>query len=78
MIYFIHRREDGSIASIHGRFRKGYAEEALDDAAPELAAFLKPPKPEDTALTLDDVERLLKGLGVTQGQINQAKKDRGR
>lgn len=31
-IWYVHRREDGTIASAHGEPMEGYAEEALDDA----------------------------------------------
>lgn len=34
--------------------------------------------PEDTALTLEDVERLLRAVGVTPTQIAQARRDRGK
>lgn len=37
-----------------------------------------PRDPADTKLAFEDLERLLRGLGVTQGQINQAKRDRGK
>lgn len=31
MIWFVHRRQDNSIASAHEEIQPGYAEEALDD-----------------------------------------------
>lgn len=39
MIWYVSRR-DGAISSAHEEPQPGYAEEALDDAALELAAFL--------------------------------------
>lgn len=31
MIWYVHRRQDGSIASAHAELQPGYATEALDD-----------------------------------------------
>lgn len=37
--WYVHRRADGTIASAHEEVQPGYAEEALDDTAPELTAW---------------------------------------
>lgn len=42
MTWYVHRRGDGSIASAHSEIRPGYAEEAVDESNPELAAILNP------------------------------------
>lgn len=39
-VWYVHRREGGTIASAHEEPQPGYADEAMDEAAPELAAFL--------------------------------------
>ena len=39
-VWYVHRREDGSIASAHEEPQPGYAEEALDETVPDLAFFL--------------------------------------
>lgn len=38
--WYVHRRDDNSIASAHGEPQVGYAEEALEDTDPEMAAYL--------------------------------------
>jgi hypothetical protein len=38
--WYVHRRDDNSIASAHGEPQPGYAEEALEDSDPEMAAYL--------------------------------------
>lgn len=38
--WYVHRRDDNSIASAHGEPQPGYAEEALEDNDPEMAAYL--------------------------------------
>lgn len=40
-VWYVHRRQDGTIASAHEEPQPGYAEEALDDATPELSAWWK-------------------------------------
>jgi hypothetical protein len=46
VVRYVHRRDDGSIASAHEEPQKGYAEEALDtDKSAELVAFLNPAPP---------------------------------
>lgn len=52
-------------------------EEFLDESHPHMVAFRAPLDPVDTELLPEDIERLFIGLGVTRGQINQAKNDRG-
>lgn len=42
-VWYVHRRRDGTIASAHQELRPGYAEEVVEDSAPELAAILNPP-----------------------------------
>jgi hypothetical protein len=42
MIFFVHRREDGSIASVHEIRQPGYAEEGISDKNPELIDLIKP------------------------------------
>ena len=48
-------------------------------SAAEIDAVLNPPQPapEDTDLTAEDTERLLRSLGVTPTQISAAKQARG-
>ena len=43
--WYVHRRDDNSIASVHGEPVEGYAEEAMDDTSPEFPAWARPPKP---------------------------------
>lgn len=40
MIWYVHRRSDGSIASAHAEPQAGYAEEAVEDTHPDYAAYL--------------------------------------
>lgn len=44
----------------------------------DVDAFLAPPDPTTTRLTPEDIERLLIVAGLTRGQIEQAKRDRGK
>lgn len=39
MIWYVRRREDGSIASAHQEPQPGYAEEALEESHPDFAAY---------------------------------------
>ena len=39
-VWYVSRREDGTIASAHAEPVAGYAEEALDETVPDLALFL--------------------------------------
>lgn len=39
-VWYVSRRDDGTIASAHEEPVKGYAEEALDESVPDLALFL--------------------------------------
>jgi hypothetical protein len=45
VIWYVRRRANNTIASAHAEPQPGYAEEALDDSAAELVAFLSPPDP---------------------------------
>jgi hypothetical protein len=71
--------EDGksyrSLSIVHPAYREWLAEGNTPDPADP-----PPPDPDpvDTPLTAEDTERLLIGQGVTRGQINQAKLDRGK
>ena len=50
-IWYVHRRDDGTIASAHQEMQPDYATEALDDASGELAdwfATVNAPPPEVT------------------------------
>lgn len=69
-IWYVHRREDGVIASAHQDMQPDYATEALDDASGELAdwfAKVNAPPPKVTpaeklvaaGLTVDDLKSLL-------------------
>jgi hypothetical protein len=69
-IWYVHRREDGVIASAHQDMQPDYATEALDDASGELAdwfAKVNTPPPAPTpaeklaaaGLTVDDLKTLL-------------------
>jgi hypothetical protein len=58
MIWYVHRRGDGSIASAHSELRPGYAEEEVADTDPELATILNPPKPEKP-LTAEELYDML-------------------
>ena len=41
-VWYVHRRDDGEIASAHEELQPGYAEEGLDDATnPEIVAYRK-------------------------------------
>lgn len=63
MTWYVHRRQDGSIASAHQEMQPGYAEEALKDDDAELAAILNPPpppKPRDLAAEFDQFKAGLK------------------
>ena len=42
-VWYVHRREDGTIASAHEEMQPGYAEEIVDLAAPGMEAFRPPP-----------------------------------
>ena len=39
MIWYVHRRNDGAIASAHAEPQEGYAEEALEESHPDFAAY---------------------------------------
>ena len=69
-VFYVHRKADGTIDAAMGRARPGYAEEVLDDSAPELAAFLHPPEPEPT-LTVESLAAALEKKGV----LNKAEID---
>lgn len=43
--WYVHRRDDNIIASVHSEPIVGYAEEAIDDTSPEFPAWARPPKP---------------------------------
>ena len=76
---FVQRDQGGTITETTNVPQPGRAEEFLTDDDPEVIAFLAPPPPPDpvdTQLTPDDIERLLIGLGVTQAQIDAAKRAR--
>ena len=47
---FIQRNETGGICGVYRNRQEGYAEEAIDDADPEVAAFLIAAKPSKTPL----------------------------
>lgn len=72
-IWYVHRRDDGTIASAHGNPQTGYAEEALDDltnseivewfARVTAPVVLTPQqKLEASGLTVDELKTL---LGIT-------------
>lgn len=44
----------------------------------DVDEFRAPPDPATTPLNSEDIERLLKLAGISQAQIDQAKRDRGR
>ncbi len=87
---FATRTEAEDHVAIHG----GFATEIpaggslpnllVDPVAETVSIFIPPPVPaplpEDTKLTLEDVERLLLSEvpGMTRAKINQAKNDRGK
>lgn len=41
MIWYAHRREDGTIASVHEELQEGYAEEPIADTSPEFPSWAK-------------------------------------
>ena len=66
--WYVHRRDDGIIASVHGDPMEGYAEEAMEDTDPEFPKWAKPqaPTPPTPAqklaaagLTVDELKTLL-------------------
>ena len=74
------RREAGVIVGLAANPSSTYPEQVADND-PEVISFLNPPKKtiEETALLGEDIERILVNhLGITTGQINQAKRDRGK
>ena len=40
-VWYVHRRDDGTIASAHGEPQPGYAEEALDDTVSPLKEWFE-------------------------------------
>jgi hypothetical protein len=60
-VWYAHRREDGSVASIHEELQPDYAEEAIDSASPELALFFAPRIPQE--VTAAQLIRALDQLG---------------
>lgn len=72
--WYVHRREDGSIASAHEELQLGYAEESLEEIpGSEIATWLEaarqPPVPTPAqklaaaGLSVEDLKVIL-GLGV--------------
>lgn len=45
MTWYVHRRDDGTVASAHRTLQTDYAEEALPDNATEILALQAPPVP---------------------------------
>lgn len=67
-IWYVHRREDGTIASAHEEMQKDYAEEALDDASGELAEWfvkVNAPPPVETSKLRFALELRERGLWPT-------------
>lgn len=67
-IWYVHRREDGTIASAHQDMQPDYAIEALDDASGELKDWLakvNAPPPEPTPA------EKLKASGLTVVELKQ-------
>jgi len=68
-VWYVHRREDGEIASAHGEPQEDYATEALDDEVDQeiinwFAKIKSPPltpaqKLEAAGLTIADLKSLL-------------------
>lgn len=72
MIWYVARRDDGTIASAHEEPQPGYAEEALEDAAGELAAwFAEVRDPVPATATSGDFVAALCDLGW-YGQVEAA------
>lgn len=73
------QRVAGVVTGVYANRQPGYAEEFLDDDHPDVAAYRNPPPAPvaQTPLTNEDVERLLRGLGVSRAQITAAKQARG-
>ena len=57
--WYVHRRDDGSIASAHAEPQAGYAEEPVDEASAELQAILHPVVVPQTASAGDFVSALI-------------------
>lgn len=56
--WYVHRRDDGSIASAHAEPQPGYAEEPVDAQSAELQSLFKAPVPQ-TASAGDFVSALI-------------------
>ena len=64
MIWYVSRRDDGTIASAHEEPQEGYATEALDDGAGELAAWFDAARnPVPATATSGDLVSALIDLG---------------
>lgn len=88
MTWFVHRRLDNSIASLHRELQSGYAEESLADNAAEVITFLALNPPPDLS-NMDNMDKVLKAFALvvrdytnalqagthTQKTINQLKAD---
>lgn len=79
MIWYVSRRSDGAIASAHEEPVSGAAEEAVDDAVPELAAFLDAARnPLPVNITPLQLRRALNTMGIrpqVESYVAQASQD---
>lgn len=71
MIFFCERDGGGKIKGLYANRQPGYAEEAIDDGHPDVAAFRNPPPPPPP---VDTIIKLIDGLEA-EGVVNKAKAD---
>jgi hypothetical protein len=73
MTFFVRRRLDGSIASVHQNLRAGYAEEELADDNAELIAVMAAIKG-PTPLTVEALAAALEKKGaLTKADVDEAR-----
>lgn len=79
MIWYVHRRDDGTIASAHAEPMEGYATEPLDETAAEMAAYFAPIKdPVPRTVTPLQLRRALRRMGLktaVEAYVAQANED---